>query len=155
VAQYGGRVKPVALEVRDEFAAKAAVQLAVDAFGRLDVLINNAGYGQFAPFEQLSADDFRAVVDTCFYGVVYTTRAAVRKRLRADGRQPFPLPEYGRVARDRPGISHWPAESPANNVAAIGDVSAPTPSWYTPKPMEFHRAARRKTLSLRQNWWRL
>ena len=40
------------------------------------------------------------------------------------------------VARDRPGISHWPAESSANNVAAIGDVSAPTPSWYTPKPME-------------------
>ena len=77
VAQYGGRVKPVMLEVRDESAAKAAVQLAVDSFGRLDVLVNNAGYGQFAPFEQMSAEDFRAVVDTCFYGVVYTTRAAV------------------------------------------------------------------------------
>ncbi len=77
VAQYGGRVKPVTLEVRDESAAKAAVQLAVDAFGRLDVLVNNAGYGQFAPFEQMTAEDFQAVVDTCFYGVVYTTRAAL------------------------------------------------------------------------------
>ena len=77
VAQYGGRVKPVMLEVRDESAAKSAVQLAVDSFGRLDVLVNNAGYGQFAPFEQMSAEDFRAVVDTCFYGVVYTTRAAL------------------------------------------------------------------------------
>src|ERR1700677_4760186 len=77
VAQYGGRVKPVTLEVRDEPAAKAAVQLAVDSFGRLDVLVNNAGHGQFAPFEQMSAEDFRAVVDTCFYGVVYTTRAAL------------------------------------------------------------------------------
>jgi len=77
VAQYGERVKPVKLEVRDEAAAKAAVQLAVDAFGRLDVLVNNAGYGQFAPFEQMSAEDFQAIVDTCFYGVVYTTRAAV------------------------------------------------------------------------------
>jgi NAD(P)-dependent dehydrogenase (short-subunit alcohol dehydrogenase family) len=77
VAQYGERVKPVALEVRDEAAAKAAVQLAVDSFGRLDVLVNNAGYGLFAPFEQISAEDFKAVVDTCFYGVVYTTRAAI------------------------------------------------------------------------------
>src|SRR6202163_4870270 len=80
-AQYGGRVKRVTLEVRDEAAAKAAVQLAVDTFGRLDVLVNNAGYGQFAPFEQMSAADFRAIVDTCFYGVVYTTRAAVPVRL--------------------------------------------------------------------------
>ena len=77
LAQYGERVKPVTLEVRDESAAKAAVQLAVDSYGRLDVLVNNAGYGQFAPFEQMSAEDFQAVVDTCFYGVVYTTRAAV------------------------------------------------------------------------------
>jgi NAD(P)-dependent dehydrogenase (short-subunit alcohol dehydrogenase family) len=77
VAQYGERVKPVRLEVRDEAAAKAAVQLAVDTFGRLNVLVNNAGYGHFAPFEQMSAEDFQAIVDTCFYGVVYTTRAAV------------------------------------------------------------------------------
>src|ERR1700727_884356 len=77
VAQYGGRVKPVMLDVRDESAAKSAVQLAVDSFGRLDVLANNAGYGQFAPFEQMSAEDFQAVVDTCFYGVVNTTRAAL------------------------------------------------------------------------------
>ena len=77
MAQYGGRVKPVTLEVRDEAAAKAAVQLALDTFGRLDVLVNNAGYGQFAPFEQMSGEDFQAIVDTCFYGVVYTTRAAV------------------------------------------------------------------------------
>ena len=77
VAQYGERVKPVTLEVRDEAAAKSAVQLAVESFGRLDVLVNNARYGQIAPFEQMSAEDFQAVVDTCFYGVVYTTRAAI------------------------------------------------------------------------------
>jgi len=77
VAQYGDRVQPVALEVRDEAQARAAVQLAVDRFGKLDVLVNNAGYGQLAPFEQMSGEDFQAVVDTCFYGVVYTTRAAV------------------------------------------------------------------------------
>ncbi len=77
VAQYGGRIKPVKLEVRDEAAAQAAVHLAIETYGRLDVLVNNAGYGQFAPFEQMNGADFQAVVDTCFYGVVYTTRAAV------------------------------------------------------------------------------
>jgi NAD(P)-dependent dehydrogenase (short-subunit alcohol dehydrogenase family) len=77
VAQYGERVKPVKLEVREETAAKAAVQLAIDAFGRLDVLVNNAGYGKIAPFEQISAEEFQAIVDTCLYGVVYTTRAAI------------------------------------------------------------------------------
>src|ERR1700732_4495994 len=77
VAQYGERVKPVTLEVREETAAKAALQLSVDTFVRLDVLVNNAGYGQFAPFEQMSTVDFQAIVDTCLYGVVYTTHAAV------------------------------------------------------------------------------
>jgi NAD(P)-dependent dehydrogenase (short-subunit alcohol dehydrogenase family) len=77
VAQYGSRIKPVTLDVRDEAAANAAVKLAIDTYGRLDVLVNNAGYGQFSPFEQMSPDDFKAVVDTCFYGVVFTTRAAI------------------------------------------------------------------------------
>src|SRR5260370_33214328 len=71
VAQYGERVKPVRLEVRDEAAAKAAVQLAVDNFGRLDGLVNNAGYGQVAPFEQMSAEGFQTVGEPCFIGVVY------------------------------------------------------------------------------------
>jgi NAD(P)-dependent dehydrogenase (short-subunit alcohol dehydrogenase family) len=77
VKRYGDRVRPAALDVRDAAGARSAVQLALDAFGRLDVLVNNAGYGQIAPFEQISEADFRALVDTCFYGVVNTTRAAL------------------------------------------------------------------------------
>lgn len=46
-------------------------------FGRLDVVVNNAGYSKFAPFEQIAPDEFKEIVDTCFYGVVYTTRAAL------------------------------------------------------------------------------
>jgi NAD(P)-dependent dehydrogenase (short-subunit alcohol dehydrogenase family) len=88
-------VKPVTLEVRDEAAAKAAVQLAVDTFGRLDVLVNNAGYGQFAPFEQMSAEDFQAIVDTCFYGVVYTTRAAVPVMRKQKGGHIFQVSSVG------------------------------------------------------------
>ena len=95
VAQYGERVKPARLEVRDETAAKAAVQLAVDSFGRLDVLVNNAGYGLFAPFEQMRAEDFQAIVDTCFYGVVYTTRAAVPVMRKQKGGHIFQVSSVG------------------------------------------------------------
>src|ERR1700686_644647 len=69
VKKYGDRVRAVPLDVTDESAAQAAVQTAVAAFGRLDVVVNNAGYGDIAPFEQLSAERFKAVMDTNFYGV--------------------------------------------------------------------------------------
>src|SRR5271167_3874310 len=60
VAKFGSRIRTAALDVTDEAAAQAAVQLTLDAFGRLDVLVNNAGFGHFAPFEQISATDFKA-----------------------------------------------------------------------------------------------
>ena len=76
VKKYGDRVRAVPLDVTDESAAQAAVQTAVAAFGRLDVVVNNAGYGDIAPFEQLSAERFKAAMDSNFYGVVNVTRAA-------------------------------------------------------------------------------
>jgi NAD(P)-dependent dehydrogenase (short-subunit alcohol dehydrogenase family) len=77
VKNYSDQVRTATLDVADEHAAKAAVQLAADAFGRLDVVVNNAGYGDIAPFEQLSPERFKAVMDTNIYGVVYVTRAAL------------------------------------------------------------------------------
>ncbi len=77
VNKYGDQIRTAFLDVTDEKAAQASVQMAVDAFGRLDVVINNAGYGDIAPFEQLSSERFKALMDTNFYGVVNVTRAAL------------------------------------------------------------------------------
>ena len=77
VRKYGEQVRTATLDVTDEVAAHSAVHSAVHEFGRLDVLVNNAGYGDVAPFEQLSSERFKAVIDTNFYGVVNLTRAAL------------------------------------------------------------------------------
>ena len=77
VEKYGDQVRSAPLDVADEAASLGAVRVAVGAFGRLDVVVNNAGYGDVAPFEQLSSERFKAVMDTNFYGVVNVTRAAL------------------------------------------------------------------------------
>lgn len=77
VQRYPSHLLPFELDVTDASAAKAAVQAAVQTFGRLDVLVNNAGFGQMLPFEQAAEADFRLEFETNFFGVVNLCRAAV------------------------------------------------------------------------------
>jgi NAD(P)-dependent dehydrogenase (short-subunit alcohol dehydrogenase family) len=106
VAKYGDQVLPVELDVTDYPAAQAAVRAAVDTFGRLDVVVNNAGYANLAAIEDITIEDFRAQVDTNFFGVVNVTKAALPV-LRAQGSGHFVTVSSvgGRVTT--PGLSAY------------------------------------------------
>ncbi len=84
VQQFGSKVKILSLDVTDTNAAHHAAAEAVQAFGRLDVLVNNAGYADVASIEDMSEEMFRAQIDTNFYGVVNMTRASL-PIMRAQG----------------------------------------------------------------------
>ncbi len=82
--RYGNRILPVALDVTDVAAAEAAVAAGVAAFGRIEVVVNNAGYANLAAIEDITPEDFREQIDTNLLGVVNVTKAALPV-LRAQG----------------------------------------------------------------------
>jgi NAD(P)-dependent dehydrogenase (short-subunit alcohol dehydrogenase family) len=73
---------PVDLDVTDPAAAAAAVRSTLERFGRLDVVVNNAGSFQAGFFEEMPAENFRSQIETTFFGPVNVTRAAL-PQLRA------------------------------------------------------------------------
>ena len=75
--RYGDQVLRFALDVTDPDQANAAVQAAVDRFGRLDVVVNNAGYANLESIEEVDLADFRAQVEAVFFGTVHVTKAAL------------------------------------------------------------------------------
>lgn len=84
VARYGDAVLPLQLDVTDRAAAFAAVDRAHEHLGSLDVVVNNAGYGQFGMVEELSEADIRDQLETNLFGALWVTQAAL-PHLRAQG----------------------------------------------------------------------
>lgn len=83
-AQYGDRILPLALDVTDPERVRVALDQAHAAFGRLDVIVNNAGYANVAPIETADDADVRAQFETNFWGVYTVSKAAI-PLLRAQG----------------------------------------------------------------------
>jgi NAD(P)-dependent dehydrogenase (short-subunit alcohol dehydrogenase family) len=75
--QFGRQVLPLALDVTNEAQAKEAVETTIRTFGDLNILVNNAGYGNLAPVEDTTLDEFRAQIETNLFGVIILTKAVL------------------------------------------------------------------------------
>jgi NAD(P)-dependent dehydrogenase (short-subunit alcohol dehydrogenase family) len=84
VDRYGDLVAAIALDVTDKAAVAAAVAETIRRFGRIDVAVNNAGYGLFGAIEEVSEAEARAQLETNLFGALWVTQA-VLPQMRAQG----------------------------------------------------------------------
>jgi NAD(P)-dependent dehydrogenase (short-subunit alcohol dehydrogenase family) len=84
VAKYGDAVLPLAMDVTDKDAVRESVDRAKEHFGRLDVIVNNAGYAQIGAVEELTEKQLRDQMETNLFGAVWVVQA-VLPHLRAQG----------------------------------------------------------------------
>ncbi len=77
VERYGDHVAAITLDVTDKAAVDFAVDEALARFGRLDVVVNNAGYGLFGTIEEISESEARAQLETNLFGALWVTQAAL------------------------------------------------------------------------------
>ena len=77
VERYGDLVAAISLDVTDKAAVAAAVAEAIARFGRIDVAVNNAGYGLFGAIEEVSETEARAQIETNLFGALWVTQAVL------------------------------------------------------------------------------
>lgn len=116
--RHPDRLRVVELDVTDDRQVEAAVRTAVKEFGRLDVLVNNAGYANISAIEQVELADFAAQLDTNLLGVVRLTRAALpQMRVQGSGHVIQVSSVGGRIGS--PGLAAYQAAK-----WAVGGFSA-------------------------------
>ena len=91
------RLTVLKLDVRDRSAAQATVQRAVEVLGRIDVLVNNAGYGLIGAIEETTEDDARAIVDTNLFGPLWLSQAVIPVMRREGGGHIVQISSVGAV----------------------------------------------------------
>lgn len=128
VERFGDAVLPIQLDVTDREADLAAVAQAYQHFGRLDVVVNNAGYGQFGFIEELSEAELRDQLETNVFGAFWVTQAALPYLREQGGGHIVQVSSIGGISAF-PGIgayhaSKWALEgfsqSLAQEVAGFG-----------------------------------
>jgi len=106
---HGDDLLAVPLDVTDSRAARKAFQAGVDRFGRLDVVVNNAGYANVAPIETGEGEDFRAQFETNFWGVYNVSKAAIGPLRRQGGGLIVQFSSIGGRVGGSPGIASYQA----------------------------------------------
>jgi NAD(P)-dependent dehydrogenase (short-subunit alcohol dehydrogenase family) len=109
VQRHSADLLALPLDVTDSRAAQGAVRAAVDRFGRLDVVVNNAGYANVAPIETGDDQDFRAQFETNFWGVYNVTKAAIGPLRRQGGGLIVQFSSIGGRVGGSPGIASYQA----------------------------------------------
>jgi NAD(P)-dependent dehydrogenase (short-subunit alcohol dehydrogenase family) len=128
-AEYPERLEAVALDVTSPSQARDVVAAAVDRFGSLDVLVNNAGYATSGSIEDFPEEEFRAQIETNLFGVVNMTRAALPVLRRQRSGHIVQVSSIGGRVGGTPGLSAYQtakyavegfSEVLANEVAPFG-----------------------------------
>jgi short-subunit dehydrogenase len=110
---YDDKVFTMIADVSDELQVRNFVEATVERWGRMDVLINNAGYGLHKPFLKTSVDEVQAQLQTNYMGVVYATKAALEHMVPAGRGQiinvvsvvaKLPVPNSGNYAATKAAL---------------------------------------------------
>jgi NAD(P)-dependent dehydrogenase (short-subunit alcohol dehydrogenase family) len=107
--RHGDRVLPLALDVTDADAVQAAVDAGAERFGRLDVVVNNAGYANIAPIETGAEADFRTQFETNFWGVYHVSKAVIPVLRAQGGGTVVQVSSVGGRVGGSPGIASYQA----------------------------------------------